>query len=132
VDVEIIRDGKNKVIPVILEAMPDDQVASTAGKNRKKEAEHGLVLEKLSAEAADALRARTKYGVVVRQVMRGSPAARSGIERGDVIVKVNGRIVKTPKAFEKQAKVMADGVALRVLIDRHGDQVFTVIYPPGK
>jgi hypothetical protein len=45
---------------------------------------------------------------------------------------VNGRAVTTPGSFDKHAKVLADGVALRVLIDRHGDQVFTVIYPPKK
>lgn len=132
VQVEIIRDGKKRIIPVTVEAMPDDESASAAKQNKKSEVSHGLVLEKLTPEAADALRVRVKHGVVVRQVQRGSTAEQAGIERGDVIVKVNGHVMDSPDAFEKQAKVLEDGLALRVLIDRHGDQVFTVIYPPRR
>jgi len=132
VHVGIIRDGKRITIPVVVEAMPDDGTLSASKKRNKKDASHGLVLESLTAETAEALRVRTKRGVVVRQIRRGSPAARAAIENGDVIVKVNGRVVANPKAFEKYAKVLEDGIALRVLIDRHGDQVFTVIYPPRK
>jgi len=132
VRVEIIRDGKVKVIPVIVEAMPDDETAAAASKDKRKEVSHGLDLETLTDETAEALRVRSKHGVVVRQIQRGSPAAAAGIERGDVIIKVNGRVVDSVKTFNKAAKVLEDGVALRVLIDRHGDQVFTVIYPARK
>lgn len=132
VRIEIIRDGKVKVIPVTVEAMPDDETASLSSREEHKKASHGLELDTLTDEAAEALRVRAKKGVVVKQILRGSPAAQSGIERGDVIVKVNGRVVDSVKAFNKQAKVLEDDVALRVLIDRHGDQVFTVIYPPRK
>lgn len=132
VRIEIIRDGKVQVIPVIVEAMPDDETASVSSKEKHKKASHGLELDPLTDKAAEALRVRVRKGVVVKQILRGSPAARSGIERGDVIVKVNGRVVESVKAFNKQAKVLKNGVALRVLIDRHGDQVFTVIYPPRK
>jgi serine protease Do len=132
VQVKIIRDGKRITIPVVVEAMPDDEMQSASKHGKKKEVTHGLALETLTSETADALRVRTKKGVVVRQIQRGSPAERSGIERGDVIIKVNGRVVENPEIFEKYAKVLDEGVALRVLIDRHGDQVFTVIYPPKK
>jgi len=117
---------------VVVEAMPEDEGASTSKQHRKKGTSHGLILEALTSETAEALRVRAKRGVVVRQMRRGSPAARAGVELGDVIIKVNGRVVASLKAFEKHAKVLEDGVALRILIDRHGDQVFTVIYPPKK
>ncbi len=130
VQVEIIRDGKKRVIPVIVEAMPEDEMVAAAPQGKKREVSHGMQLEMLTPEAADALRVRTEKGVVVRQIQRGSPAAVSGIERGDVIIKVNGHRVESVKSFQKHARVLEQGVALRVLIDRHGDQVFTVIYPP--
>jgi len=133
VSVEILRDGKKMTIPVVVEAMPDDEGARAASQQKQRQQmAHGLILEKLTPETADALRVRVKHGIVVRQVQRGSPAEMSGIERGDVIVKVNGRAVETPEEFEKQAEALEGGVALRVLIDRHGDQVFTVIYPPRR
>lgn len=132
VRIEIIRDGKVKVIPVIVEAMPDDETVSVSSKEKHKKTSLGLELDTLTDEAAETLRVRARKGVVVKQILRGSPASQSGIERGDVIVKVNGRVVDSVKAFNKQAKVLENDVALRVLIDRHGDQVFTVIYPPRK
>jgi len=133
VKVQIIRDGKTMTIPVVVEAMPEDQVAQGGRKQSgSKKASHGLSLKKLTPEISESLRIRAKQGVVVQQIVRGSPAFRAGIEPGDVIVKVNGRLTASLELFEKQAKVLAGGVALRVLIDRHGDQVFTVIYPPRK
>ncbi|MFC1626411.1 DegQ family serine endoprotease [Pseudomonadota bacterium] len=133
VKVEIIRDGKSMTIPVVVEAMPEDQVAQGGRKQSgKQKATHGLSLKKLTPEVAESLRIRAKQGVVVQQIMRGSPAFRAGLEPGDVIVKVNGRLVTTPDSFDEQAKVLTEGVALRVLFDRHGDQGFTVIYPPRK
>ena len=128
--VEVIRDGKSITIPVVVEAMPDD-VAKTGGKQSStQKAVHGLSLKPLTPEVAESLHVRAKKGVVVQQVMRSSPAARAGLEPGDVIVKVNGRVVVTTESFEKHASVLVDGVALRILFDRHGDQSFTVIYPP--
>ncbi|MCF7821251.1 MAG: DegQ family serine endoprotease [Mariprofundaceae bacterium] len=132
VQVEIVRDGKSITIPVVVEAMPDDVAQRPAREADKQQATHGLSLKKLTPEAAESLRTRAKQGVVVQQIMRGSPAFRAGIEPGDVIVKVNGRVVTTPEVFDKYAAVLADDVALRVLFDRHGDQGFTVIYPPKK
>ncbi|MDT8376450.1 MAG: DegQ family serine endoprotease [Mariprofundaceae bacterium] len=133
VQVEIIRDGKSITIPVVVEAMPEDQVAEGSRQQSSKQAAvHGLSLKALTPEVAESLRVRASQGVVVQQIMRGSPGFQAGIEPGDVIVKVNGRVVTTPESFDKHAEVLADDVALRVLIDRHGDQVFTVIYPPRK
>ena len=133
VKVEIIRDGKSMTIPVVVEAMPEDQVAQGGSKQaNKQKAAHGLSLKKLTPEVAESLHIRAKQGVVVQQIMRGSPAFRAGLEPGDVIVKVNGRLVTTPESFDEQAKVLTEDVALRVLFDRHGDQGFTVIYPPRK
>ncbi len=132
VKVKIIRDGKLITIPVVVEAMPDDVAQSRPRQGNKQKVIHGLSLKKLTPEVAESLRVRARQGVVVQQIMRGSPASRAGIVPGDVIVKVNGRVVTTPESFDKHAKELAGGVALRVLIDRHGDQVFTVIYPPKK
>ncbi len=132
VKIEIIRDGKSMTIPVVVEAMPDDVAQGRSRQGNRQKATHGLRLKKLTPEVAESLRTRAKQGIVVQQIMRGSAASRAGIKPGDVIVKVNGRVVTTPESFDKHARVLADGVALRVLIDRHGDQVFTVIYPPKK
>jgi serine protease Do len=105
VKVEIIRDGKSMVIPVVVEAMPDDVAQGNRKQGNRQKATHGLSLKKLTPEIAESLRTRAKQGIVVQQIMRGSPAFRAGIKPGDVIVKVNGRAVTTPGSFDKHAKV---------------------------
>lgn len=129
VKVHIIREGKPQSVVVELEEMPDETVKADAGKQQRSEVAHGLFLEELTPELADSLHTRAKDGVVVRAVRNGSPAVKAGIQRGDVIVKVNGRMVDDIAAFNELAKVLAEGNSLRVWIDRAGDQFFTIIYP---
>ncbi|MDQ7005240.1 MAG: DegQ family serine endoprotease [Ghiorsea sp.] len=122
----IIRDGKLKKIPVIVEAMPDDESVTMRHK-KKAIAQHGIAVEPLTKRRAEQLRLRVQSGVVVQQVRRGSPAARAGIERGDVILRIDGHDIKNIRSFEKYAATLSTDHALRVLLDRHGDQVFVIV-----
>ncbi|MDQ6990086.1 MAG: Do family serine endopeptidase, partial [Mariprofundaceae bacterium] len=129
VEVEVIRDAQRQTITVIVEAMPDD-MASQSNKGKKKSlAQHGMTVEPLSKSLAEKLRTRSAYGVVVKQVRRGSAAAGAGIQRGDVVVRIDGFEIKNIRAFEKHAANLSQGHALRVLLDRQGNQVFTIILP---
>ena len=58
-----------------------------------------------------------EQGVVVEQV--GGPAARAGIQPGDVITAVNGTPVKTPQDLSAAAERSKEGIAVLV---RRGDQ----------
>jgi len=129
VNIEVIRNAKAKRMMVTLEAMPDDGAAQTMHNKKKGVAQHGMRVEPLTAKLAEQLRIRSKIGVVVQQVRPDSPAARAGIERGDVVVRIDGYEVKNTRSFEKYAANLRPGHALRVLLDRHGNQVFTIILP---
>jgi len=128
--VEVIRNGKRKTIPVIVEEMPDDEVA----KNRHKTslAKHGMVVAPLTPSLAEKLRSRSQKGVVVKRVLPGSPAARAGIRSEDVITRIDGHVIDSVRTFDKYVKALAKGKSLRILLDRHGDQVFAIIVPPRK
>ncbi len=122
---EVIRGGKQIKIPVIVEEMPDESATKMRLKNGL--AKHGMTVENLTAEMANQLRSRSKTGVVVKQVREGSPAARSGIQSGDVILTIDGYVIKNVRDFDKYAQQLDVNHALRVLLDRHGDQVFVII-----
>jgi serine protease Do len=122
----VIRDGKRKKITVIVEEMPDEEHAKMRNK-KKAIAKHGIVVEPLTAKAAARLNTRTKTGVVVKQVRRGSPAAKAGIQRGDVVLRIDGHDVKNIASFEAYANKLSENHALRMLLDRHGDQVFVIV-----
>jgi S1-C subfamily serine protease len=57
---------------------------------------------------------------------------RAGIQRGDVLYKVNGQPIHGISDLSKIVHSMDDGGSLRVMMDRHGNQAFTVIRLPKK
>ena len=125
---DVIRNGKAMSIPVIVEEMPDENMASMRQK-KKSLAKHGMVVEQLTADLAQKLRSRATIGVAVKHVHQGSPAARSGVMIGDVVLRIDGYEIKNVKDFDKYARALGKGHALRMLLDRHGDQVFVIIVP---
>ena len=56
----------------------------------------GVIIEPLNAEIARKLKLPDNQGVLVARVQPGSPAAASGLRRGDVIVKLGGRDLSDP------------------------------------
>ncbi len=130
VKVRVIRNGKPKEIVVTVEEMPDDQATHGKAATSEKRVRLGVVVEDLTAELARQLQARVDKGVVIRQVLRGSPAARAGMSRGDVIYRINGRVVKDAASFKKLLQDFKPGDVLRVMLDRHGDQVFALVKLP--
>jgi serine protease Do len=131
VSVGIVRDGKPLTLEVRVEAMPEEssEHANAQGEGTDK-VQLGVALQDLSPQLRDTLRTHVKHGVVVRQVIPGMPANRAGIQRGDVIYRVNGKDVDNLDAFLKMAKHFHPGEALRIMIDRSGDQVFALVMLP--
>jgi len=133
VKIGVIRNGRHKTITVKVEAMQDEDSA----RNDHPDQSHakvrlGMVVDNLSSDLAARLQTRVKHGVVVQQVQRGMPAARAGIQRGDVIYRINGKNVNHVRGFSRLAKSFKPGQVLRVMLDRQGDQVFTLIKLPKK
>jgi len=131
VKIGLIRDGKRKTITVKVEAMQDEEVAQH-DKSFKEDSKVrlGMVVENLTPELINRLQTRVKKGAVVKNLQRGMPAARAGIQRGDVIYRVNGKDVRNVRSFSKLAKKFKSGDVLRVMLDRRGDQVFALVKLP--
>ncbi|MGA7932472.1 MAG: HhoA/HhoB/HtrA family serine endopeptidase [Kovacikia sp.] len=73
---------------------------------------------------------REDRGVVVIGVMRNSPAAKGGIKIGDVIQKVNGRVVNTADDVQQAVENSSVGGNLQVELSRNG-QTQTLSLQPG-
>ena len=65
-------------------------------------------------------------GVVVTDLKPDSPAAKAGLQRGDVIVKLGGQDTLTPDALKAALDSEKTDPAL-VLINRSGNQIFVAV-----
>jgi serine protease Do len=82
--------------------------------DRSSEGRFGMTLE------------ATDGGVVIAQLDPGGLAAESLLQEGDVILKVDGRAVKSP-AEVKTALDRTDGKASLLLIEREGRTLFLTL-----
>lgn len=88
----------------------------------------GMIVQELTPQLAAALGELPHSGVLVSET--GKEAARSGIERGDVITGVGGKSVKTLGDFQQQAAGLKPGERTEIALKRGGAaQVATLKVP---
>jgi serine protease DegQ len=83
----------------------------------------GVEPEDLTPELADVLKLPKSEGVVLRGVQRSGPAAKAGLEPGDVMLTINGQAVKNRRAMLNQISQLAPGTAAKVRVSRDGKEV---------
>ena len=91
----------------------------------------GVQIQSLSPAIADALALKTTEGALVAAVERNSPAAKAGIDVGDVIHAVNGEAIKDSRELARRIAAMAPGTSTKFGILR-GGQDKTVTMTLGK
>jgi Do/DeqQ family serine protease len=117
----VLQNGAERTVDMALGAAPE----SVPRDERLIEGRNpfaGLRVANLSPKLATELRLATdKAGVVVSDVVRGSPAARLGFQPGDIMVAINGDPVASTKALET---LVDDNPGFwRVEIERDGQRI---------
>ncbi|HXH72911.1 MAG TPA: Do family serine endopeptidase [Mariprofundaceae bacterium] len=130
VKLRIIRDGKPMDVVVTVEKMPEETASNGHAEGSPDQVRLGIGIGDLTPDLRQSLGIRVQAGVVVQQVLQGSPADQAGLEIGDVIYSVNGEKVTGVKQFRKMAGGFKHGEMLRIMLDRHGDQVFALVKLP--
>ncbi len=118
--VTVLRDGHESVMDVAIGEQPGKMASQTDETNRSPV---GLALAPLDQTAQEQLGIGSSVkGVVVAQVTPGSRADESGVQSGDVIVRVGNQPVATPA--EAAAKIHAAQTdkkeAVPLLVMRNG------------
>jgi serine protease Do len=87
----------------------------------------GVQIQPVTTELADNLGLKTQEGALVADPQANGPAAKAGIQAGDVITAVNGVPVKDAKDLAKQIGTMAPGATVKVTVWRNGaEKSFTL------
>ena len=124
VKLEIIRDGRNRVVDVTIGRLDDQRVSQS---NTESADELGLTVQTLTERLARQLEVRADAGVVVTEVKPGSIAAVAGIQPGTLIHQVNRSPVKTAGEFAKRLAESSTNKQVLLLISRGGMSRFVVL-----
>ncbi len=80
----------------------------------------GVTIQGVNAAMAQSLGLDKVEGALVSNVTKGSPAARAGIERGDVIVSVNGERLSDSNALRNRIAATPPGTTVSLGVVRDG------------
>jgi Do/DeqQ family serine protease len=118
--VGLMREGRETVVPVALQALPDTPRDEIEIKGRSPFL--GATVANLSPALADELRLDPQSeGVVITQIADGSTAQSIGFQRGDVVVSVNSQ--KIAKSVDLERLSNAGSRQWRITIQRGGQQI---------
>jgi TonB family protein len=80
----------------------------------------GIHMQDITEEIASSLGLRSTDGVRVSDILNGSPAQKAGMQQGDVILAVDGKLIKDSNALLNTIMAMASGktVALKIVREK--------------
>lgn len=103
VPLEVLRRSQKITLTITLGERPS-QVATGTRSATEPTPEFGLIVQNINPELGQKLGIENPQGVVITQVVSGSPAFESGLQPGMVIREVNQREVKNTDDFREALK----------------------------
>lgn len=128
VKLAVLRDGKSRDLSVTLAERRGDEPA-----DQRATAFLGIETEALTPAAKERLGVGVDAGAVVMEVLPGSPAARAGLQRGDVITIINDRNVAGPDELRNAIRAAGAGkeVILKVARGKETKELKATLQAPS-
>jgi serine protease Do len=111
--------GIGFAVPVNLAHQVMDQILKNGKVVR---AYMGILPQDMTPDMAKAFGQKEARGVVVGDVSASSPAQEGGVERGDIILEVNGKPVETSNQLRNSISMMQPGSAVKLKLLRNGSE----------
>jgi serine protease Do len=111
--------GVGFAVPVNLAKWVSEQLIAD-GKVRR--AYLGVAIQPVTHELSEHLGVKTRQGVLVTDVMDGTPAADAGLKSGDVIVEFGGKRVHKPLQLQGVVEQAPIGTRQPMIVMRDGEQ----------
>jgi len=111
------NEGIGFAVPVNVARKVMDQIISNGKVTR---AYLGVMAQEVSPRLAKAFNASQVSGALVSDVTPDSPASRAGLERGDIIMAINGKPVNSSADLRMNVSLMAPGTRVDVKVLRNG------------
>lgn len=104
-------------------------IASLLKDGRVRRAYLGLVNTPVQLQASAVVRTGHRDGLLVVEVLAGSPAERAGLRGGDVLLSVGGKSVSNAESLQKLLFAEAIGAPLDLAVLRDGAEMRAVAVP---
>jgi serine protease Do len=95
----------------------------------------GVQIQSLSEDAAQALGLPNANGAIVAEVIEGSPAQKAGFKQGDVVLKMNGTVVKDNRDLTRRVGALQAGETASFVVWRDNREMtisVTIAKRPGE
>ena len=112
--------GIGFAIPINMAKNIKDQLV-TEGKVTRGQL--GAFISDLTSDVADYFGLASTRGVVVNEVVEGSPAQSAGLEVGDIILKINGRDVEGMGQLRNSIASIEPGTTVDLVVNRKGNEI---------
>ena len=108
-------------------SIPSNQAQTVVGQIREcgsfKRGYLGVMLQPIDQNFAEAFQLNNADGALVADVVKGSQAAKAGLEPGDIILKYNDKIVKNVDKLRNEIGMMAPGTTLDLIVLRDSQEI---------
>lgn len=123
-NLEVVREGINKKITIVTQALPDDRSVAVQGQatpNSAKNNKMGLLIDDLSVNQQQLA---VRQGVIVKAIQQGGLAQQMGLRVNDVITHLNNHPVASAVEFQKMVDELPEGKISAMRILRNGFSTF--------
>jgi serine protease Do len=121
VKVEVIRDGKKKVLDVTIAVLKDEEI-KVAARNPI-----GIQVQDITPDIAQSLKLGDVEGVLVSDVTPGEAGGEAGLKRGDIISEVNRQKVQNTGDYNQVASKLKSGDTALMLVKRGGTTIYIAV-----
>jgi serine protease Do len=80
----------------------------------------GVIIQPLTKELAESFGLSESKGVLIGDVSEDGPAAKAGLKRGDVVIKLDGKQVEDVASFRNHVSLTKPGTKVRLEVMRDG------------
>ncbi len=122
--VKVLRDGEKKTLSVVIEELPGEERSQKVS-GKKSAASNVMGVE--VADLEEPIYKELGRGVLIKRVVKASPAAQSGLKPGDILLQLDRKNVKNMADFRKKVAKLPIGRMIPVLVHRHGANQFIVM-----
>jgi serine protease Do len=134
VPVRIMRDRQERTLSITVDELDLEAESAVArggdrdaGPAQETSSGFGITLQNVTPEIARRLRLENRSGAVITDIEQGSPAARAGLQPGDVIVRVGRQAVESAGDAQRELARIASGGTAFLRIIRGGQETFVTV-----